>query len=316
MSQPGILAAFAAGIVSFVSPCVLPLLPAYLSMLSGIGVKALGDRQSRGRLLGASLLFAAGFTLTFTALGVLFSGGMMFTGAGSSVWFGRIAGIVVILLGLNIMFDFIALLNADTRLIRTFTGTRGGGKLHAFLLGLAFAAGWSPCIGPILASILLMAARNGNLLSAGVLLVTYSAGFAVPFIASALFFERLSPLLAFLKRHGNQVRIASGILLIVFGMFMLAGSVSRLSSLAAQGGGMLLAFADQHPSLARAIGSLFWIILAFLGFIRLRKARGTPNRPVFATVLTAAAMIALVLEASGMVSLVRTIGGWLTFSGI
>jgi len=217
MNQPDLFAALTAGLVSFISPCVLPLLPAYLSLLSGFTVKELAGRQQKAKLLGTSLMFSAGFTLAFTVLGIVFSGGMNFIGGGTSQLFGKIAGIIVIVLGLNLMFDFIRILNNDARLIQKFSG-RGRGEVNAFLMGLAFAAGWSPCIGPILASILLMAARKANVGAVAMLLIAYSAGFAIPFVASALFFERLSPLLNFLKRHGKGVRIASGILLIAFAL--------------------------------------------------------------------------------------------------
>lgn len=340
MSQPDLIAAFAAGLVSFISPCVLPLLPAYLSLLSGLTIKELSGQQKRAKLLTASLMFSAGFTLAFTLLGIVFSGGMSFAGAGASRLFGQIAGIVVIVLGLNIMFDFIRILNNDARLIQKFAG-KGRGQVNSFLMGLAFAAGWSPCIGPILASILLMAARNANIAAAALLLVVYSAGFAIPFIASALFFERLSPLLAFLKKHGNGVRIVSGLLLVAFGIVMVLGSISRISALAAHAGMSLLSFDASHAFFSRLIGLAVWLLFAMLSFraiLNSRRARtqeaakapdqtqsassqaatvsGATPRPTLAWLFSALFFVLAVLEIAGVIGLVRIIGGWLTFTGI
>ncbi len=319
MTQPGLLAAFAAGLVSFVSPCVLPLLPAYLSLLSGLTVKELSGQQKKAKLLSTSLMFSAGFTLAFTILGVVFAGGMSFVGGGASRLFGEIAGAVVIVLGLNMLFDFIKILGNDARLIQKFAG-KGRGQVNAFLMGLAFAAGWSPCIGPILASILLMAARNANVGNAVLLLIAYSAGFAIPFIASALFFEKLSPLLRFLKKHGNGVRIASGILLIGFGAAMLLGSVSQLSSLAARAGSTLLSLKTESPAVSRSIGAALWLLFSFLSIRPILKRRSLEGTPHVKTPLPYifAGLFALfaVLEIFGVLSLVGGIGGWLTFSGI
>jgi len=325
MNQPDLIAAFAAGLVSFVSPCVLPLLPAYLSLLSGLTVKELSGQRRKAKLLGASLMFSAGFTLAFTVLGIVFSGGMSFIGGGSSQLFGKIAGIVVIVLGLNVMFDFIRILGNDARLIQKFAG-KGRGQVNAFLMGLAFAAGWSPCIGPILASILLMAARNANIGAAVLLLVAYSAGFAIPFVASALFFERLSPLLGFLKKHGNGVRIASGILLIAFGVAMFLGSVSRVSAIAAQTGNALLNFESVSPSASRLVGTAFWLLCAWLGIHsvlkRNRDAASAPGPartrklPIMAYGVSVGFIVLAALELAGIISLPHLIGGWLTFGGL
>ena len=325
MNQPDLIAALVAGLVSFISPCVLPLLPAYLSLLSGLTVKELSGQQRKAKLLGASLMFSAGFTIAFTLLGIIFAGGMSVVGGGNSQLFGKIAGVIVIVLGLNIMFDFIRILNNDARLIQKFSGA-GRGQVNAFLMGLAFAAGWSPCIGPILASILLMAARNTNVGAAALLLVAYSAGFAIPFIASALFFERLKPLLTFLKKHGNAVRIVSGILLIAFGVVMLLGSISRISALGARAGASLLGFATESPFASRLIGTAIWLIFVWLSarrILRYRKAMKalptttqTIKSPVASYVLSLLFGILVVLELTGVISFVHIIGGWLTFGGI
>ncbi len=319
MTQPDMLAAFAAGLVSFVSPCVLPLLPAYLSLLTGLTIKEISGQQKKAELLRTSLMFSAGFTLAFTVLGIVFAGGMSFVGGGTSRLFGEIAGVLVIVLGLNMLFDFIKILGNDARLIQKFAG-KGRGQVNAFLMGLAFAAGWSPCIGPILASILLMAARNANVGAATLLLIAYSAGFAIPFIASAIFFEKLSPLLRFLKKHGNGVRIVSGVLLIGFGAAMLLGSVSKLSSLAAQAGAALLRLEAETPLVSRSIGAAIWLLFGFISLRPIRKSKRSSeaanSKRHVAYLITVMFTILAALEVFGVVSLVKIIGSWLTFSGI
>lgn len=336
MTQPGLLAALTAGLVSFISPCVLPLLPAYLSLLSGLTVKELSGQQKKAKLFGTSLMFSAGFTLAFTILGIVFAGGMSFVGGGASRLFSEIAGVVVVVLGLNMLFDFIRILGNDARLIQKFAG-KGRGQVNAFLMGLAFAAGWSPCIGPILASILLMAARNANVGAAAILLIVYSAGFAIPFTASAIFFEKLSPLLRFLKKHGNSVRVVSGILLIGFGAAMIFGSVSKISAAAAQAGAAILRLTTDAPIVSRIIGAAVWLSLALLPartVLQMRKSarihedandrrfdnaawKPDASTKARASYLFAGIFVLLAtLELVGAVSLLGMFGGWLTFSGI
>jgi len=209
-------------------------------------------------------------------------------------------------------------------------------------MGLAFAAGWSPCIGPILASILLMAAKKANMLSAALLLVAYSIGFAVPFVASALFFEKLSAPLNFLKKHAKEVRIISGLLLIIFGILMVQGSVSKLSASAVQLGNAMLNFEENSRSIAKAIGIAVWIILAlfverpFLNALSRRTLGNTtakderasvtnkreqPQHPqpraLLARHLFAGFFLLLAaLEITGTVSLVAGAGQWLMFGGL
>jgi cytochrome c-type biogenesis protein len=231
MNEVGILAALAAGLLSFLSPCVLPLIPAYLAMASGYGVADIRLGEGRLRTLTRTLVFAAGFTAVFIALSIVFSGAAMLAG-GLSRTIAIIAGGLVILLGLNLVFDFIKLLDLEARLgrVRAPRGYAG-----AFLLGMAFAAGWSPCVGPILASILMLAAQGaadgaaagGASLARSVLLLgAYSLGLALPFLAASLFLDRLTPLLAWFKRHGRGVRITSGIFLVALGALMALGKLS------------------------------------------------------------------------------------------
>ena len=231
MNVPGLLSAAIAGLLSFLSPCVIPLVPAYLSFISGASIQSLSSKEARGRVFARSLFFAAGFTLAFVAFGIAFSGSAMFIGQGGSKRAVGIAGgILVILFGLNMIFDLIKPLGRDTRLLGRFSGRKTAGNLGALALGLAFAAGWSPCIGPILSSILIYASRQENIPKAVGLMLAYSAGFALPFLAAGLFFDRVRPMLAFFSRHGKIVRYVSGTILIFFGAAMATGSLTALTA--------------------------------------------------------------------------------------
>jgi cytochrome c-type biogenesis protein len=226
MSVPGLLPAALAGL-----PCVIPLVPAYLSFISGASISTLSSKEDRGRVLARSLFFAAGFTLAFVAFGIAFSGSAMFIGQGGGKRAVGIAGgILVMLFGLNMIFDLIKPLDRDTRLLGRFTGKKTAGNLGALALGLAFAAGWSPCIGPILSSILIYASRQENIPKAAGLMLAYSAGFALPFLAAGLFFDRVRPILAFFSRHGKIVRSVSGGILIIFGAAMATGSLAAVTA--------------------------------------------------------------------------------------
>ena len=231
MNAPGLFSAAIAGLLSFLSPCVIPLVPAYLSFISGATIQSLSSKEARGRVFARSLFFAAGFTLAFVAFGIAFSGSAMFIGQGGGKRAVGIAGgILVILFGLNMIFDFIKPLGRDTRLLGRFSGRKTAGNLGALALGLAFAAGWSPCIGPILSSILIYASRQENIPKAAGLMLAYSAGFALPLLAAGLFFDRVRPILAFFSRHGRIVRTVSGTILIFFGAAMATGSLAAVTA--------------------------------------------------------------------------------------
>jgi cytochrome c-type biogenesis protein len=314
MTLPGILGAALAGFLSFISPCVLPLIPAYLSFISGSTALELRSGSSKKKVFASSLAFAGGFTAAFTVLGIVFSGAARLLG-GASIWLGTIGGIVVIFLGLNMVFDFLSFLDRDSRLIARFTGGKTHGPAGAFFLGLAFAAGWSPCIGPILASILLYAGREGNALRAALLLLAYSAGFALPFLAAGLFFDRLKPLMAFLARKGGTVRIVSGIILVALGGVMAAGSLGSLTSLAYRLGDGLRSFVEDRAGVSTLVGVLVWTVLA--AFVALpalppRRARLSALRLGIIIV----ALVLAVMEATGLVSTLGFVASWLGFSGI
>lgn len=231
VSAIGLGGAALAGLLSFLSPCVLPLVPAWLSYISGASLRELEAGQGRARILARSLAFCLGFSLVFVAGGMAAAQGAALVGGGGKA-LRMAAGALIALFGLNLVFDFAKFLNYEKRF---HPGKPRAGRLAglagALLVGMAFAAGWSPCIGPILASILMLAAEEGNAARAAVLLGAYSAGLALPFLAVGLAFDRLKPALEWAKRHGKGVRIGSGVILVALGALMMTGKLALLSRL-------------------------------------------------------------------------------------
>lgn len=214
------LVAVVAGLISFSSPCCLPLIPGYLSYVSALPVSELGERSARRMTLRAALLFVAGFTVVFTALGV------GATALGSSLlrnqdtvvrWF----GVVIIVLGLSTMGLLrIPVLQRETRVDLARVPR---GPAWAFPMGMAFAAGWAPCIGPVLATILATASVAGSAWWGGILLALYSAGLGIPFVLLALGFNRASSSMAWLRRHGRRIEVVGGALLVAVGLMFITG---------------------------------------------------------------------------------------------
>lgn len=213
--------AVVAGIVSFTSPCCLPLIPAYLSYVTALPVSELGREEARRLALRASLLFVAGFTLVFTALGASFAlvGSLLLRNV---PWIVRVAGVGIVVMGLAMMGLLrIPGLYRERRLdlARLPRGPRA-----AFPLGMAFAFGWVPCVGPILATILAIAGATQTAPWGAVLLALYSLGLGVPFVLLALWYQGARSSLAWLRRNGRRIEAAGGALLVGVGILFATGA--------------------------------------------------------------------------------------------
>jgi cytochrome c-type biogenesis protein len=212
--------ALVAGIVSFSSPCCLPLMPGYLSYVSALPVADLGEREARRVTLRAALLFVAGFTTIFTLLGLGASalGSALIRNQDTLTrWF----GVVIVVLGLStIGLLRLPFLQRERRLDLARVPR---GPAWAFPMGMGFAAGWAPCIGPVLATILATASVAGTALWGGILLALYSAGLGIPFVLLALGYHRAGRSMAFLRRHGLAIERLGGALLVVVGVLFLTG---------------------------------------------------------------------------------------------
>ncbi len=224
---PAIAIALVAGVLSFVSPCVLPIIPPYLAYMGGITMNQLaGTRRARRPAVVAAVMFVLGLSTVFLFLGMAASAlGRMFLQ--NQQLFGQIAGVVIVIFGLHFLGLFrIPLLQREARLD---AGDRGGSAIGAYVLGLAFAFGWTPCIGPILGAILSMSAQEGSIARGTVLMAAYALGLGVPFILSAVFINRAMGLMNRLKRHMGLIEKAMGLLLVAVGVLMATGAFSRLS---------------------------------------------------------------------------------------
>jgi cytochrome c-type biogenesis protein len=221
--------AFLAGVASFLSPCVLPLVPGYISMLSGASIEELKKEASGNllrRVLRNSLAFVAGFSLVFVLLGASATWVGQFLRAHQST-FNLVAGIVVIVFGLHLTGLLkIPLLYREARLD---TGAPRRGLGGAFLVGFAFAFGWTPCIGPILAAILTLAAQRETVFQGMFLLAVYSAGLAIPFLFTSLGLSSFLKFYGGFRKHLQAVEVASGVLLIAIGALMAFNKLTILS---------------------------------------------------------------------------------------
>jgi cytochrome c-type biogenesis protein len=222
---PGLLAALGAGIVSFLSPCVLPLVPGYLSAVSGLSVAEL-DKASWRSVLVPSLIFVASFSAIFILLG------LTATGLGQTLnehqdTLETIAGILIILLGVYFVASlFIVRLNREWHVEALMARAGKGGPIVA---GAAFAIAWTPCIGPTLGAILTAASVSSSAGHAALLLAVYSAGLGIPFLATALAFSRMTTAFAAVKRHYGVVMGAGGAILIAMGILILTGGFTDLN---------------------------------------------------------------------------------------
>jgi cytochrome c-type biogenesis protein len=219
-----VVAAFAVGFVSFVSPCVLPLVPGYLSTISGVSFADIQAGRGRRQVLGPALLFCLSFTVMFVALG------MTATGLGDLLLEHRgtlrkVAGLVILLMGvLFIGTLFLPLLNKEWRPEKLMSKAHTGGPIVA---GLAFAVAWLPCTGPTLGAILTAASTEDTVAKGGVLLAFYSLGLGVPFILSALAFSSVTGLFRFFRDHYAVITVVSGLILIVMGWLLFTNELTQ-----------------------------------------------------------------------------------------
>ncbi|HEX3319751.1 MAG TPA: cytochrome c biogenesis protein CcdA [Terriglobales bacterium] len=228
-SLPLPIAAFFAGVISFLSPCVLPLVPGYVSLISGAGVEQLQEQNSDllKKVMLNSIAFIIGFSIVFISLGAISTS----VGQLLAMYKARLAvisGVVIIIFGLHLtgIFQIKALL-ADTRLHQLKGGSTAWG---AFVIGFAFAFGWTPCVGPILAVILGFAAAQDSVMKGVLLLAIYSLGLAVPFLLTSLGIERFLKFYSRFRSHMHALEVASGVLLILIGGLLVFGRFTLISN--------------------------------------------------------------------------------------
>jgi cytochrome c-type biogenesis protein len=226
-SGPGLLAAFGGGLISFLSPCVLPLVPGYLSLMSGVRRPESASPQDRVRLLRATLLFVLGFTIVFVALGAGASA------VGNALrehqrTLETVAGALIVAMGLFLAGLWTPMALMAERRLEVLPSRLG--PWAAPVMGMAFAFGWTPCIGPILSGVLALAEHQGTVGRGVVLLTAYSLGLGVPFVASAIALDRIAGAMSFFKRHARAINAVAGLVLAGFGVLLLTHHVGWLSS--------------------------------------------------------------------------------------
>ena len=218
---------FAAGVLSFLSPCVLPLVPGYISLISGVSIDGLKEgTSSRRAVILNSLAFNAGLSVIFLLLGT--TAGLVGSAITSNPWVRIIGGLIIIAFGLQLIGLLkISALYKDTRF---FSDDKPRGFFGSAALGMAFAAGWTPCIGPILGGIIGLAATSGGWRSGLVLSAFYSAGLAVPFLLTGLGINQFLSFYKNFRRHLHKVEVVSGVILILVGILVMSGQSTLLAS--------------------------------------------------------------------------------------
>ena len=224
---PAMGIALVAGIISFLSPCVLPIMPPYLAYMGGVSISDMNSEKSaRAKALGTALFFVLGLSTVFLILGFTTSlMGAFFLQ--NQQWFVVASGVVIMVFGAH--FVGVYRIGFMDREIRMDAGDQGGSAFGAYVLGLAFAFGWTPCIGPQLGAILSLAASEASAVRGTALLAVYAIGLGIPFLLVAAFFPSLSGVMAWMKRHMQQIERVMGLLLWTVGLMMLTGQFTEFS---------------------------------------------------------------------------------------
>ena len=213
--------AFLEGIVTFISPCLLPMLPIYVSYFAG------GGQRSVGKTLRGAIGFVAGFTLVFVALGALAGTVGSFLRQYQTV-VNIVSGLIVVFFGLSFLGLFkLNIFKGSQRIVNT----ENMGFFSAALFGMIFSIGWTPCVGAFLGSALMLASQQGHIVEGMLMLLAYSLGLGIPFVLSAVLIDYLKSAFAWIKKNYTVINAISGTLLIVIGVLMMTGTLSRLLSL-------------------------------------------------------------------------------------
>ena len=309
MENINILIAFAAGLLSFLSPCVLPLVPSYVSYVTGVSLGDLNDNAlpQRNEVVARTVMFVLGFSLIFVSLGIIFSGSAVLVG-GLASWVNMLAGTIVIILGLNVIFDFASFLNRERRV---HLRERPRGYVGSAAVGMAFGAGWTPCIGPVLAGILFMAGTGGGVAQGAILLFSYSLGLGLPFLLASVFFAPALRYLERIKPWLGTVKLVTGLLLIGIGVLVATGQLQNLQASLYRAAAAIERWAERYPAMAYWGPGVAVLLVAAAPFT-LGKAVRSPWRLGWVAVFGALAL----LHFTGIVPLPRALALWFTYEGI
>jgi cytochrome c-type biogenesis protein len=233
MKQPqdiSILIAFTAGLLSFVSPCVLPLVPSYITYITGVSFQDLTSKETRKKLQWTTLLHSLLFILGFSTIFILMGASASYLGELLSryqYWIMKIGGVLIILLGIHFVLQIFPFLQIEKRI---HFEKKSLGYLGSFLVGIVFAAGWTPCIGPILSAILIYASTSQNMTTGIVLLAAYSLGLGIPFLVASLAFNLFLSAFQKMQRYMRVIIFVSGFFLIAIGILILTDTFRSIGA--------------------------------------------------------------------------------------
>lgn len=305
-----IFVALLAGFISFLSPCIFPIIPSYIGYI-GAATYDDGFKRNRGAL-PLILAFIAGFTIVFSVMGIAFSTlGFAFKNYADII--SKVSGVIVIVLGLNTIFNFISFLDYEKK--ASFK-IKNKGFFSSLILGMAFGAGWSPCIGPILASILFLAGNSSTLFNGIILLLFFSIGLGIPFLISGLFISSFREKSKGIKKHMGKVKIASGLLIVLIGISIFFNKLSNINVILNQAA---ISFSQWYTIsyivFNRATGSLLFIISAYL-LVKVLQKRSNGTKFLVTSVITTIILIVAVISFIGIINWGGLIQAYLSFQGI
>lgn len=308
--EVNIFIALLAGFISFLSPCIFPIIPSYIGYI-GAATYDDGFKKNKGAL-PLILAFIVGFTIVFSLMGIAFSTlGFAFKNYANII--SKVSGILVIILGLNSIFNFISILDYEKK--ASFQ-IKNKGFFSSLVLGMAFGAGWSPCIGPILASILFLAGNSTTLFSGIILLLFFSLGLGIPFLLSGLFISSFRERSKGIKKNLGKIKVASGILIILIGISIFFNKLSNINVILNQSAVNFSNWYILNSSLFNYSISGVLILLVLLLIFSISKKVKLGKKPIFSITISALFLIISILSFLGFLNWGGFIRAYLSFQGI
>ncbi|MBN2617542.1 MAG: sulfite exporter TauE/SafE family protein [Spirochaetales bacterium] len=305
-----IFIALFAGFISFLSPCIFPLIPSYIAY---IGAASFNDGMQRNKgSIPLILSFIIGFTVVFTIMGVVIST-LGFAFRSYSLIINRVSGILVIILGLNTIFNFLKFLDYEKKATVTI---KNKNIISSLLLGMAFGAGWSPCIGPILASILLLAGNSQTLAGGIILLLFFSLGLAIPFFLSGIFISKFKEKSSYIKQHLGKIKIISGLLITLIGILIFSNRLSNINTSLNYMASVFITTYSNKKIFIDTIFSLFFIFIGLFPFLSIKSRKKEKKNIIIPIIIILMFFSVSFFSFSGAINWGNIVGNYLSFQGI